>query len=637
MNKPRRLTQYGPHALITALLACFSSFSVDAKQQFSTEELLSLSLEQLATIKVSTVSKQDESLLNAAASIYVITQNDIHNAGVTTIPEALRLAPNLHVARGDAGQYAISARGFNSALGNKMLVLIDGRTIYSPFFAGVFWITQDILMEDIERIEVISGPGGTMWGSNAVNGVINIITHNAADTQGALATVNGASSERSASARYGGKLGDNGYYRVYAKKMSVDHTERANGTAVPDGFDRTRVGFRTDWAGDNYQATVQGDLYDGTSEQANPGETTFSGHNLLGRFTRQFENHSELRVQSYYDLAVRDNQKVFKDEMEIYDLELQYASPFLSKSRLLVGGGYRFAKDHTTNNNPFLSFLPENKNLKWSNFFIQQETPLLPNLDLTLGAKWETNVYTGTEFLPNLRLAWHPQKDGLLWSEISRAVRSPARLDRDFSIPILGINGGPDFQSEVSSVLEIGYRAQPAKTLSYSFTAFYHQHDKQRSGEPDTTKPGFVVSNTIEGSTKGVEGWFHYQAMPQWRLSGGFIEQRQDLRNKPGSLDPKGPSALENDPKHILNLQSTYNVNKNQQLFVLARYVSELPNPQAPAYTAIDARYSWQLTKECELALSIQNLFDSQHGEFGDPAVNSQYAQTAAISLLWQP
>lgn len=638
MGKPRKDAKVEGrlHPALLGLFLFGASFhAAHGQELYTMQDFLTLSIEELAKIKISSVSRQEESLSNAPASIYVITQDEIRGSGATTIPEALRLAPNLHVARGDAGQYAISARGFNSALGNKLLVLIDGRTIYSPFFAGVFWITQDILMEDIERIEVISGPGGTLWGSNAVNGVINIITKSASDTQGALFTAHGGTMERGAGVRYGGAIGKSGHYRVYAKVLEMDHTHQVDGTAVPDAFDRARLGFRADWVNGDSRFTLQGDTYDGTSEQRAPGETVFSGTNILARYTRLFKNNSELRVQGYYDLAVRDEDGAYKDEVEIYDLEVQYALPSLANHRLLFGGGYRDARDRTTNYNPFILFLPENKDLKWSNVFLQDEIELSANLDLTLGAKWEDNVYTDTEFLPNVRLAWHPESDWLLWGEVSRAVRAPARLDRDFYIPLLGINGGPDFQSEISNVAEIGWRAQPTSTLSYSLTAFYHDHDKQRSGEPNPDGPGFVVSNTIEGTTKGVEGWAHYQATPQLRMSGGFIELRQDLQNKPGSLDPTGPSALGNDPEHIVMLRSTFTINNNHQLYVMARYVSELPNPRAPSYTAVDAHYGWRLSDNLELSLTVQNLADDGHTGFGDPAIASEYDRTVLLKIVW--
>lgn len=635
MNKNGFIAKPYFHAALALLTAWLMLSAAQAQQQNAIQDFLSLSIEELSNIKITSVSKQEESLSDAAASIYVITRNDIRSSGATTIPEVLRLAPNLHVARGDAGQYAISARGFNSALGNKLLVLIDGRTVYSPFFAGVFWITQDVLMEDIERVEVISGPGGTLWGSNAVNGVINIITRAASDSQGVLLTAHGGNFERGAGVRYGGTIGENGHYRVYAKAMEIDHTQRADGTAVPDAFDRARLGFRADWVNDNNRFTLQGDTYDGTSEQQDPGETTFSGTNIVARYTRRFENSSELRLQGYYDLAVRDNEGAFKDEMEIHDIEFQYALPVMANNRLLFGGGYRQAKDRTTSYNPFILFLPENKDLKWSNIFIQNEIAFSASLDLTLGVKWEDNVYTDTEFLPNIRLAWQPETDWLLWGEVSRAVRAPARLDRDFYIPVLGINGGPGFESEISDVAEIGYRAQPTPAFSYSLTVFYHEHDKQRSGEPDPNGPGFVVSNTIEGTTKGFEGWAHYQATTQWRLSGGFIEQRQELRNKPGSLDPTGPSSLGNDPKHIWSLRSIYNIHEKHQLHVSARYIGELPDPRAPSYTAVDARYGWRLAENLELSVNLYNLFDTGHGEFGDPAINSEYGRMAFLKLVW--
>lgn len=626
----------GPWYRAALFLVCLVSLPAYPQQQYTMRDFLSLSIEALSKIKISSVSKQEESLSGAPASIYVITQDEIRRSGATTIPEALRLAPNLHVARGDAGQYAISARGFNSALENKLLVLIDGRTIYSPFFAGVFWITQDLLMEDIERIEVISGPGGTLWGLNAVNGVINIITKSSGSTQGTLLTAHSGTLERGVGVRHGGTIGETGHYRVYAKALDVDHTDQVDGTPVPDAFDRARLGFRADWFNNGSQFTLQGDTYNGTSDQRAPGETDFSGTNMLARYTHPFKNGSELQLQGYYDLAVRDEEGAYKDEMEIYDLEFQYALPVLRSNRILFGGGHRVADDRTSNYNPFILFLPENKDLKWSNIFVQDEVSLTRDLDLTLGAKWESNVYTGTEFLPNVRLAWRPASDNrLLWGEVSRAVRAPARLDRDFYIPLFGINGGPDFQSEISDVAEIGWRAQPTSAFSYSLTAFYHDHDKQRSGEPNPNGPGFVVSNTIEGTTKGLEGWANYQVTPDLRLSGGFIELRQDLRNKPGSLDPTGPSALGNDPEHILTFRSTFNVNENQQLYVMIRYVSELPEPRVPSYTAVDAHYGWRLSDNLELSLTVQNLANNGHTEFGDPATASEYQREAFLKIVW--
>ncbi len=654
---------------LTAVLT-WTIFATAHAQQLASRDFLHMSIEELSQIKISSVSKQKESLSDAPASIYVITRDDIHSSGATTIPEALRLAPNLQVARASGGQYAIGARGFNNAIGNKLLVLIDGRTVYSPVFSGVFWDQQDIMLEDIERIEVIRGPGGTLWGSNAVNGVINITTRSAADTRETLITLGGGNLERGAGSRYGNVIGDNGYYRVYAKGMESDHTQRTDGTEVNDAFERTQAGFRFDWDADNNRISLQSDVYDGEVAglvSSSNDDLKFSGGNILGRYTRRFANDSELTLQSYFDRATRENDNLLgieKDEMTIFDAELQYAMPPLGNNNLLLGAGYRKAEDRVENNPdaaplvPQILYLPETKNLKWRNFFIQDEIALSEDIELTLGGKWEENIYTGTEFLPNLRLAWQPRTDQLLWGSVSRAIRAPARVDKDFylraSVPdilqiLLGlppvitfINGGPTFESEISDVAEIGWRAQPSEAFSYSITTFYHEHDKQRSGErdpADITGFTFFVSNTIEGTSKGVEAWANYQASDWWRLSGGLVELRQDLRNKPGSTDPEGPRTLGNDPKYTFKVRSTFNINNDHQLYVMARYVGELSDPVVPAFTAVDMNYGWKLGDSFELSLLLQNLFDTGHVEFygetdGDP-LPVEYGRGAFLKLTW--
>jgi iron complex outermembrane receptor protein len=350
--------------------------------------------------------------------------------------------------------------------------------------------------------------------------------------------------------------------------------------------------------------------------------------------------------------------------MSILDTELQYALPPLGNNRILLGAGYRKAEDRVENNPdapplvPQILYLPAEKDLRWRNFFIQDEIALTGTLDLTLGGKWEENIYTGTEFLPNLRLAWQPRPERLRWGSLSRAVRAPARLDRDFylrtSVPdslqiLLGlppvitfIGGGPEFESELSDVAEIGWRAQPTAAFSYSVTAFYHDPDPQRSGErdpADTTGFTFLVSNTIEGSSKGVEAWAHYQISDSWRLSGGRTELRQDLENEAGSTDPEGPRALGNDPEHITLLRSTFSIRDNHQIHVMARHVGKLPDPEVPSFTAVDMNYGWYLGDGFGLSLRLQNLFDTGHVEFygetdGAP-LPVEYERGAFLKLTW--
>lgn len=621
--------------LVWAYVAVLPAFA--AETHVSASDFADLSLEQLSNIEVTSVSRRAERLSDAPASIFVITAEDIRRSGVTSLPEALRLAPNLQVARTSASQYAVSARGFNNSIGNKLLVLIDGRTIYTPLFSGVFWDAQDTMLEDVERIEVISGPGATLWGANAVNGVINVITRAASETQGALLTAGAGNRETGGGFRYGGALGADGHYRVYAKGLDLQHTETSSGAAVRDGFDKGQAGFRADWGGVNRGFTLQGDVYSADEEQSVPGKIKLKGANLLARWNRQLGDGSSFRLQTYYDRTEREQPGTFAEQLDTFDIEFQHAVPLAAEHKLLWGAGYRYSRDHVQNS-PVLAFLPADKDLRWANIFVQDELPLTASLNLTVGGKLESNVYTGVEFLPSARLAWKFADNQLLWGALSRAVRAPSRLDRDFFIPGRApflLAGGPDFQSEVSKVIEVGYRAQPVSAITYSITAFHHIHDKLRSIEPG---PGgtFVLANKIEGTTDGVEAWAAYQATRAWRLTGGLMLLKQHLHRKPDSLDPTGPSALGNDPDHQWMLRSAYDLTDRHEFDVIVRHVGALPSPSVPAYTAVDARFGWRLAHGVELSLTLQNLFDPGHPEFGSLATRSEFERSLFLKLLWR-
>ncbi len=604
------------------LLACFAASA--SAQTIAAGSLADMSLEELANLEVTSVSRRAERLADAPAALYVITGEDIRRSGVTSLPEALRLAPNLEVARIDSRQYAISARGFNNSIGNKLLVLIDGRIVYTPLFSGVFWDAQDTLLEDVDRIEVISGPGATLWGANAVNGVINIITRRAGDTRGTLAEAGAGNKERGLSARHGFDLAG-GAMRIYAKASDRDHTVRADGSAVRDEWRNAQGGFRGDWGG----FTLQGDLYHGSSEQAIGDDIAISGGNLLGRLTR-----GSLQVQFYYDNTQRDIPGSFSERLNTFDAQLQHSFQATSDQLLTWGGGYRRAYDHVTNS-PLLAFLPEEKTLHWTNVFAQDEIAFGSRWRLTLGTKFESNVYTGTDFLPSARLAWKPDPQQLVWSAASRAVRAPSRLDRDLFSPAQPpfiLAGGPDFGSEVVKVYELGYRAQRA-SLSYSVTGFYSQYDNLRSVE--RAGGAFVLGNKMEGHGQGLEAWGTLQAARNWRLSAGALFLDQHLRRKPDSTDMTGVAAAGNDPKHQFNLRSSLDLAGNQRFDVMARYVGELPNPPVPAYTAVDARYAWQLHREIELSVTAQNLFEPAHPEFGNAATRSEIERAVFVRLKW--
>lgn len=609
----------------------------------SPNELADLSLEELSNIEITSVSRHAEKLSQAAASIYVITAEDIRRSGANSLPEALRLAPNLEVARVNTGQYAISARGFNNAIGNKLLVLIDGRTVYTPLYSGVNWDSQFVMLEDVERIEVISGPGSTLWGANAVNGVINVITRTARDTQGSLVAIGGGNQQKDAAARYGGKLGGDGSYRIYAMGSDRDNTQLADGKPVPDGWQSGQIGFRADWNGADHALTLQGDAYQAKADPGPLGSPKTSGANLLARWTRQLADGSNYHVQAYYDRTERDDPLSFGDKIDTFDVEFQHAFMASAQHSILWGGGYRHAQDDTETHFNALNFLPTvfvpaHRALDWSNLFVQDEVSLTPVVKMTLGIKAESNPYTGVEFLPSARLAWTPGDDQLVWGALSRAVRAPARLDRDLhlylqlpNIPLIPvIEGGPDFQSEVAYVAEAGYRAQPTRALSYSITGFYNFYDKLRSGEPAPA----VVQNMMQGSTFGIEGWGTWQATPDWRLSAGFVAMHENLRVEADSLDPTGPSALGNDPKFQWMVRSSFNLAKNADFDVTLRHVGTLPDPLVAAYTAVDARIGWRVRPDLELSLVGQNLTDPHHIEFGAAGVASEIGRSVYLKAV---
>ncbi|MGZ5781577.1 MAG: TonB-dependent receptor plug domain-containing protein, partial [Burkholderiaceae bacterium] len=434
--------------------------------QMSHNDLANLSLEELVNIQITSVSKKSESLSDAAASVFVITNEDIHRAGVTNLPDALRLAPNLQVAETDASGYSISARGFNSSSANKLLVLIDGRSVYTPLFSGVFWDVQDVMLEDIDRIEVISGPGGTLWGTNAVNGVINIITRSAKDTQGGLVSLGTGNRESDAAFRYGGTIGDDGHYRVYGKSFNVKHTQTENGTEKGDAWHKSQAGFRADWKRPGDQFSIQGNAYTGREGQPLPGTIVISGQNfalgaipvsgvnLTTHWTHLLDDGSNLSVQAYYDRTERTVPPTFAEKLDIFDLQVQHSLRPIGAHALIWGASYRYAIDNV-DNSQYVAFLPAHLDQRWSSLFAQDDITLRNDLKLTLGARAERNDYTGNEFLPNARLAWKITPDHLLWTAASRAVRAPSRLDHDTFVPGAPpflLNGGSTVRSEIAKV-----------------------------------------------------------------------------------------------------------------------------------------------------------------------------------------
>jgi iron complex outermembrane receptor protein len=609
----------------------------------SIADLSRLSIEELADIEISSVSKKAEPLADAAAAIYVITNDDIRRSGATSLPEALRLAPNLQVARVDASRYAITARGFNSSIStNKLLVLIDGRTVYSPINATVFWDAQEVMLEDVERIEVISGAGGTLWGSNAVNGVINISTKSSKDTQGTLVSAGAGSDERDLAARYGARVGEDASFRLYGKGFDRNHTDTATGNSRQDAARKVQGGFRFDWAHASDALTLQGDAYNGVTEQPNLASTSLSGGNLLGRWNRTLESGGTLQVQAYYDRAKRVTPGTFADALDTYDVDAQHGFKLGDSHDILWGGGYRLMRDQTEKS-ALLEFVPADRDMRLSNLFIQDTITLSERLKLTLGEKLEHNSYTGLESQPSARLAWKLDQHNLLWSSISRAVRTPQRIDTDFHVflPILPLQVNPNFVSERLTAYELGYRAQPSPKLSYSVSVFYNVYDRLRSIE-QAANGTITLGNNIEGHTAGVELWGNYQATEMWRLSAGFNALRERLhftsQHVASALPAASGGATQtsgNDPARQFQLRSSLNLPHGLEFDTTLRAVSALPNPAVPGYVTLDARLGWHASKSLELSVTGSNLLGHGHQEFGTPP-RSEIGRSVFVNLLWK-
>lgn len=628
-----------------------------AIERMSVAMLTDMSFEELANIQVTSVSKKAEPLADAPASIFVITAEEIRRSGAASLPEALRLAPNLQVAQVSASGYAISARGFNgsnNSAPNKLLVMIDGRSVYTPLFSGVFWDAQDVMLADIERIEVISGPGGTLWGVNAVNGVINVITRSAQATQGTLISVTSGNLGADISARYGGQMGEDGNYRLYFKQSNREHMSTADGTSITDAWHKKQGGFRADWGNPGDRVSVIANFYDGAIGQAQPGALSvtgvalnlntisISGANLTARWDHQLDDGGSLSLQGYYDHTKRDIPPLFGETLDIIDLQLQHTLSKIGAHAPVWGLNYRYGMDDVNNQTPFATFLPAQVDQKWVSLFAQDEIELRDDLKLTLGIRAERNPYTGTEFLPSARVAWKLASEHLIWGAASRAVRAPSRLDRDLYLPTVPLTGGPNMRSEVAEVYELGYRGQFGSSLTYSVTAYHSNYDNlQTLGfYPSNAAPTSVVfSNDMEGKADGVEMWGTWQVQTWWRLSAGFTHLNETLKLKPGGIDTAAPNAAGKNPERTAQLRASFNVTPQHDLDIAVRHVSALTDPAlnpVPAYNAIDVRFGWRIQRNLDLSIIGANIFGTQHAEYGSDQYRAVIPTGVFGRLTWQ-
>jgi iron complex outermembrane receptor protein len=609
--------------LATLVLGCVCAPVASAQ---SIEDLRQMSIDQLADVNVSSVTKSNEPLRDAPAAIYVITHDDIIRSGATTIPDMLRLAPNLFVAQTSASSFTVSARGFSGSASaqnpdNKLLVLIDGRTVYSPLHSGVFWDMQDVLPEDIDRIEVISGPGATLWGADAFNGVINIITKKASETQGVSVDVGGGNLQQVASFQYGGRLGDDLAWRVYAKTFNDEDTLTTTGAKARDSWTNPQGGFRADWtAGAADQLTLQGDVFSGDTADSGPTNTTIAGGNLLGRWNHAWSDGSTLQVQAYFDRASQStNMDGGGFWVDTYDLDVQHSFALGARNQIVWGGGVR-SDVYNIQSGSGLSFQPAGGDMVLGDLFAQDSFSITDQLKLIAGLKLEDDPYSSLAPMPDLRLSWKPNDKTLLWAAVSQAIRAPTPFDRDVHEELGGINllnAGGTFQSEKLLAYEIGARMQPTDRLSFSVSTYYNVYNDLRSIEitPATVFP-LHWGNAMRGYAYGVEAWGDYRLTDWWRLSAGFSAEHEQLSFQPGDPALLGVAEAGDDPVAQGQVRSSMNLGRDVTFDATLRGVSALPNPAVPAYTELNARLGWNVTPRIQLSVSGFNLLHAYHVEY---------------------
>ena len=596
------------------------------------EDLRNLSLDQLADIPVTSVSKRAEPLSEAPAAIYVITRDDILRSGLQRLPEILRLAPNLQVARVNSRDYVISARGLSGnrafqAFSNDLLVLIDGRSVYTPLFSGVYWDMQDVPPENIERIEVISGPGATLWGANAVNGVINIITRKSADNAGLTVDL-GSGSLRGgyATLEYGGGSGPV-TWRAYGRGFRAGDTETLADAKAGDHWRFGQGGFRVDWdrsAAD--RVTVQGDFFSGAEAQPGAYNAGISGGNVLARWTRQQQNGASVQLQAYVDrLEHGETLTSGRFAQNTIDAEFQQNLPEWGRHRLVWGAGVRTVDSHVYSNGALI-FDPAHRTLNLGNLFAQDTIALTNRLDLTAGLKVEANAFSRPELLPDVRLSWRPNDQTLIWASASRAIRAITPFDRDVREVVGGqliIRGNPDYHPVELTAGQVGLKVQPIDNLTVSVSGYYDVYDRLRTIEFTNGKLPLYWGDLMKGDIYGVDAWAKWQARSWWRLEADLSALHENLRFRPGASKLTGTTQAGDDAPWRASLKSSMNLGPNVTLDGWLRWVDTLPAPRVPAYTELNLRLGWTVNDHILIGLAGQNLLHSRHLEFPSDQANA--------------
>lgn len=629
------------------------------------DDLMNLSLKELTQIKVTSVSRKSEKANEAAAAITVVTQEDIKRSGANTIPEVLRIVPGVQVAQVDSNKWIVTSRGFpsSSQFSNKMLVLIDGRSIYSPIFSGVIWDEQMTPMEDIERIEVIRGPGSSMWGANAVNGIINIMTKSAQDTQGTLISSGFGSFEKTNQyLRHGDKLGEDFAYRVYGQHYDHNGSKAVNGSTRDDEWDTQRAGFKTETKIDaSSKLEVQGDMYQGERDEvfdrtpinnsslitAAPSVHETKGFNIMTKYGRQLSEDSRVDFQLYYDYASRDV-SLLNADINTIDLDMQHSINLGESHELVWGLGYRLIHGNETGSNLLrLSNNELDNTVNLFSGFVQDKIELVPEeLFLTLGSKIEHNTYTGVEIQPNARLAWTPVENQTIWGAVSRAVRTPSQIERDITqvLQAAHIGGGvytyvtavdsDGYDSEELTAYELGYRFQPTDNTALDLAAFYNDYDSLRTLE-QTNAITYYPDNRATGKAKGFEVSAKWDPVPEWNLAMGYSYIDVDIKLDAGSTDN---TRITKDtegrtPTNMVNLRSHYSITDKFSIDNAVYYYDDIKKTGVAGagtikdYIRFDTQLSYEVADGIEFSLTGKNLLDDQHQEY----IRATYNNTTEI------
>jgi iron complex outermembrane receptor protein len=628
-------------------------------------------------IQVTSVSKTQQALSQAASAIFVITPEDILRSGAANIPDLLRMVPGIDVAQINANTWAVTSRGFNGRFSNALLVLVDGRTVYSPTFGGVFWDALDLPLEDIARVEVIRGPGGSVWGSNAVNGVINIITKKSSDTPGALVVAGGGNTQQGfGTLQYGGRAGKGTDYSVFAKYLNEDHQPDAAGQEGGDGWHMLRGGFRVDTVATSRDTfMIKGDLY--TAREGTPTTTilsvtspaqqpiellvNLSGGYLQGVWNHVFSPQSDTSLQISYDRYTRND--LLREDRGTLAVDFQHHMSRWNRQNIVWGFTYRDSNS-TTMGNFRISLNPPDVNTQLFSGFFQDEIALLPNrVFLTVGTKVEHNYYSGVALMPSLRLAWTPRPSQTVWMALSKVDRTPSALDASIRSDVSGfpgpggvpalvaLIGNPDVGDESLIAYELGYRSVPIKQLSIDFTTYYNDYNHQDTVEPgapffeNTPSPPHLVipltyQNLMHGESHGAEVALNWQATDRWSLSPGYAFEQIHMHLDPTSQDTTSVMGKQgSSPVNSAQLRSHILLGHGLTSDTSVYFVDRLSDPREPSYTRLDTQITWQIRESLSIGFVGQNLVKDHHEEFVDStasASTTMIKRSAYAKLVWR-